>query len=157
MASTIDKLRDVRTPHEGGAAAWAALETLAGEMDATGRGRDSPVREVFALLGDRWTMLILLALGAGCWRQATLKRIIGALAIEGAISQRMLTLKLRALERDGFVVRSATEDVPPHVDYRLSDEGAALLGEAERLLEWIKSRRDAINAARATFDGRERD
>jgi DNA-binding HxlR family transcriptional regulator len=154
MGSTVDMLRSIRARHEGGEAAWRALETLAGEMDAAGRARDDPIREVFALLGDRWTMLILLSLGAGRWRQATLKRIIGALAIEGAISQRMLTLKLRALERDGFVIRSVTGDVPPHVDYRLSDQGVALLAEAERLLDWIKARRTAIEAARASFDAR---
>ena len=137
---------------DGEGEAWSRLEALAHEMDMSGRDRENPIREVFALLGDRWTMLILLALGAGGWRHATLKRIIGALAIEGAISQRMLTLKLRALERDGFVRRRTSNDVPPRVDYWLSESGLALLGEANRLLAWVREQREAIEASRCSFD-----
>lgn len=151
-----DALRAIRAEEEGDAAAWARLEALAADMDAAGRSRDDPVREVFSLLGDRWTMLLLLALDAGGWRHATLRRIVGALSIEGAISQRMLTLKLRALERDGFVLRRATRDVPPKVDYRLSERGRVLLGQATNLLDWLKRENEAITAARAIFDARER-
>ena len=149
-------LRAIGTEEDGDPAAWARLEALAAEMDAAGRARDDPIREVFALLGDRWTMLLLLALDAGAWRHATLRRIVGALSIEGAISQRMLTLKLRALERDGFVLRHATGDVPPKVNYRLSGRGEALLGHAMGLLDWLKRENEAIAAARAAFDARER-
>ena len=102
-------------------------------------------------------MLVLLALDAGTWRHATLRRIIGALSIEGAISQRMLTLKLRALERDGFVLRRASDEVPPRVDYRLTDRGHLLLQHARRLLDWVKTERDSIEAARASFDARQND
>lgn len=158
MTIATDMLRLVRnTTGEGDDAAWLRLGQLAAEMDASGRSRDDPIREVFGLLGDRWTMLILLALGAGGWRHTTLRRILGALSIEGAISQRMLTLKLRALERDGFVLRRATHDVPPRVDYRLSGRGEALLGEAQRLLEWVKTEHAAIQAARRAFDARGED
>ena len=151
-----DALHAIRVEDDGDAAAWARLEALAAEMDAAGRSRDDPIREVFALLGDRWTMLLLLALDAGGWRHATLRRIVGALSIEGAISQRMLTLKLRALERDGFVLRRTTADVPPKVDYRLSARGQALLRHAVDLLDWLKQENEAIAAARAAFDARER-
>jgi DNA-binding HxlR family transcriptional regulator len=151
-------LREVRT-QEGGqdADAWERLQGLAVTMEREGRGRDDPVREVFGLLGDRWTMLILLALGAGPWRHATLRRIIGALAIEGGISQRMLTLKLRALERDGFVLRESTADVPPRVTYRLSAIGEALLAQAERLLAWVGASRHLIEQNRRDFDSRDRE
>ena len=158
MKIATEMLRGIRdTAGEGDSVAWEQLGRLAAEMDASGRGRDDPIREVFGLLGDRWTMLILLALGAGGWRHATLRRILGALSIEGAISQRMLTLKLRALERDGFVLRRTTQDVPPKVDYRLSGRGEALLGEANRLLEWVKAECTAIREARHAFDSRDAD
>jgi DNA-binding HxlR family transcriptional regulator len=99
-------------------------------------------------------MLILLALGAGAWRHATLRRILCALSDEGAISQRVLTLKLRALERDGLVLRRASADIPPRVDYRLSARGDRLLVEARRLLDWIRAERAGIEEARRAFDAR---
>jgi DNA-binding HxlR family transcriptional regulator len=156
MGEASELLCNVRKEEgEGDTAAWSALATLAADMDEAGRERENPIREVFSLIGDRWTMLILLALEAGTWRHATLKRIIGALSAEGAISQRMLTLKLRALERDGFVARTVSDDVPPHVDYRLSESGRALLEEANRLLGWVRNALATIEAARRRFDREE--
>lgn len=128
-----------------------ALRTLAADMEGGGRGRDDPIRSVFAQIGDRWTMLILLTLRVGAWRHAELKRVIGSLAIEGKISQRVLTEKLRALERNGFVLREATADVPPRVTYSLTRTGLGLLEQAGALLDWIKANRSAIDLARETF------
>ena len=130
----------------------AHLAALAEEMARHGRSRDAPVREVMALLGDRWTTLILLVLATGAWRHAPLRRALGELAEEKAISQRVLTLKLRALERDGFVARAVSADIPPHVTYRLTAIGAELAGEARRLIDWVNTRSAAIHAARAAFD-----
>lgn len=156
MDEARKRLSGVRDGAGGGDAGdWDALSRLAAEMDDTGRGRDDPVREVFGLVGDRWTMLLLLTLRAGPWRHATLRRIIGALSSEGEISQRMLTLKLKALERDGFLLRNATQDVPPKVDYRLSARGRALLDHAYAMLEWIRSERLAIGRSRDDFDRRQ--
>lgn len=129
-----------------------AIAALAAEMAAHGNGRDAPVREVMALLGDRWTTLIVLVLATGEWRHADLKRVLAKLSAEQAISQRVLTLKLRALERDGFVARTVTGDVPPRVSYRLAPLGEGLLGEARRLIGWIQHHSEAIRAARAGFD-----
>lgn len=155
MPTASALLNSVREKVGGDGAAWHRLTVLAAQMDASGRDRDDPIREVFGLLGDRWTMLILLALEAGSWRHATLKKIIGALSIEGAISQRMLTMKLRALERDGFVIRDISDHVPPRVDYRLSTSGARLLAHASDLLAWLQSERAAIDDARYRYDARD--
>ena len=159
--SLADRLAAVRARYGAEAddaaddAAWSALAALAGRMEAEGRGREDPIRAVFGLLGDRWSMLILLTLGTGEWRHATLRRIIGTLSIEGAISQRMLTLKLRAMERDGFVLRTVGDEVPPHVAYRLTDMGAGLLNQAAALLRWVGEHRAAVIDYRRRFDDRD--
>jgi len=137
--------------------ARAGLERLDHAMRRDGYQREDPIREVFGLLGDRWSMLILLVLRTGVFRHASLRRLVSALGAEGGISQRVLTLKLRALERDGFVLRHSTEDAPPRVDYRLSEMGAGLVGEADRLFDWIRTHRAAIAAARADFTERGED
>lgn len=130
-----------------------ALVSLAAEMREHGTGRDAPVRAVMGLLGDRWSTLILLVLASGELRHAELRRVLGGLAAEKAISQRVLTLKLRGLERDGFVARTVTADVPPRVAYRLTALGEALHAEARRLIGWVNAREEAIIAARGEFDG----
>ena len=130
----------------------AGIAALAAEMAAHGTDRDAPVRAVMGLLGDRWTTLILLVLGTGEWRHAELKRVLARLSAEQAISQRVLTLKLRTLERDGFVSRAISADVPPRVSYRLTAMGEGLLGEARGLIGWIQARSEDIRAARDAFD-----
>ena len=131
------------------------LSALAAEMGSNGVDRDDPARSVMALLGDRWSPLILLVLECGDWRHADLRRITAQLSAEQALSQRIMTLKLRALERDGFVSRAVTADVPPRVTYALTDAGRALAAELRRMLDWLNARRPAILAARAAFDARE--
>lgn len=100
------------------------------------------------MLGDRWTTLILLVLSIGSWRHAELRRVVGELSAEGQISQRVLTLKLRALEHNGFVQRSTTGHVPPRVSYALTPLGVALAAEARRLVDWVKTRQELIESAR---------
>jgi DNA-binding HxlR family transcriptional regulator len=129
------------------------VSALAGEMRTHGYQRDEPVREIFSLLGDRWTMLILLVLAIGSFRHAELQRTLGRLGAEGKISQRVLTLKLRMLERDGLVTRAITPDVPPKVSYALSPLGVGLVGQARTLLGWVQAHRKAIESARDSFDG----
>lgn len=107
------------------------------------------------LLGDRWSTLILLVLATGEWRHADLRRTLATLSAEQAISQRVLTLKLRTLERDGFVARFATTDIPPKVSYALTPLGRELHAEARRLIDWINRRAGSIRAARLTFDNAE--
>lgn len=133
----------------------AGIATLATEMAAHGTDREAPVRAIMALLGDRWTTLILLVLRTGRWRHADLRRVLARLSSEQAISQRVLTLKLRTLERDGFVERSVSEDVPPKVSYHLTPMGGQLVVEARRLIDWVNSREEAIRQARKDYDARE--
>jgi len=75
-------------------------------------------------------------------------------SIEG-ISQRMLTLTLKALERDGLVTRKVYPTVPPKVEYALTDRGRTLLGPITALAEWAEREREAIQKARATYDAKE--
>lgn len=106
------------------------------------------------MMGDRWTMLILQVLMIGEWRHADLKRALSRISDEQAISQRVLTLKLRALERDGFVWRHTTADVPPRVSYGLTPAGQELAREGRRMIDWMNARTQAVLEARAAFDGR---
>lgn len=129
------------------------LAALAADMATHGIRRDDPARAVMAMLGDRWTALILQVLMIGEWRHADLKRALSRLSAEQAISQRVLTLKLRALERDGFVARMVTGDVPPKVSYRLTAAGVELAGQGRMMIDWLNARAGAIMAARAAFDG----
>jgi DNA-binding HxlR family transcriptional regulator len=131
------------------------LAALAHDMATHGIRRDDPAREVMAMLGDRWTALILQVLMIGPWRHADLKRALSRLSAEQAISQRVLTLKLRALERDGFVARDVTADVPPRVSYRLTPLGDELAEEGRRMIDWVNARAEAICAARAVFEAAE--
>jgi len=132
-----------------------SIARLAAEMAAHGTARDAPVREVMGLLGDRWTTLIVLVLATGEWRHAELRRMLARLSAEQAISQRVLTLKLRTLERDGFVARAVSADVPPKVSYRLTALGSALHKQARGLIGWINDREGEIAAARERFDAAE--
>lgn len=127
------------------------IAALAEEMRRNGGGRDDPVRSVMGLLGDRWSTLVLLVLETGTWRHADLRRMTARLSAEQAISQRVLTLKLRALEREGFIHRDVTTDVPPKVSYRLTPLGLDLMTQVRGLIDWINTRRAPILASRAAF------
>lgn len=128
------------------------IAALVAEMAVHGRGRDEPVRSTMAYVGDRWSSLILLVLQTGEWRHAVLRRVLSEISHEGAISQRVLTLKLRSLERDGFVLRSVSADVPPRVAYRLSESGEGLVKQVRTMIDWVAGEKQAIAAARARLD-----
>jgi len=132
--------------------AQAGIAALAAEMTAHGIERDAPPRAVMAMLGDRWTHLILLVLETGEWRHADLRRVLAQLSAEQAISQRVLTEKLRSLERYGFVQRAVTDHVPPHVSYRLTEIGQGLVAQSRRTLDWINRHAAQILQARDGFD-----
>jgi DNA-binding HxlR family transcriptional regulator len=103
-------------------------------------------REVLNRVGDKWSVLIVGRLGSGPQRFSELKR-----SIEG-ISQRMLTLTLRGLERDGLVTRTVTPTIPPRVDYALTPTGRTLLEPVLALATWADRHRGEIQAARDRFD-----
>ena len=104
------------------------------------------VREVLKLVGDKWSVLVVAILGNGPLRFSELKR-----TIEG-ISQRMLTLTLRQLERDGLVTRTVFPTIPPRVDYELTKLGRSLLVPVNGLSAWARANRVAMDAARSKFD-----
>ena len=104
------------------------------------------VAPVLNRVGDKWSMLIVMILADGPRRFNELKR-----AIDG-ISQRMLTLSLRGLERDGLVSRSVTPSIPPRVDYALTDLGASLIDPVRALGNWALAHIGCIRDAQARFD-----
>jgi DNA-binding HxlR family transcriptional regulator len=107
------------------------------------------VGEVLERVGDKWTVLVVATLGDGPKRFNELRRAIAS------ISQRMLTLTLRNLERDGLVTRTVFPTIPPRVDYALTDLGHSLLAPVGALGTWARENRSKIQAARARFDARE--
>ena len=104
------------------------------------------VSEVLARVGDKWTVLVVSTLGEGPKRFNELRRALGS------ISQRMLTLTLRGLERDGLVTRTVFPTVPPRVDYELTKLGRSLLEPVNGLSLWARKNRPAIADARQRFD-----
>jgi DNA-binding HxlR family transcriptional regulator len=104
------------------------------------------VSEVLARVGDKWTVLVVSVLGDGPKRFNELRRSLGS------ISQRMLTLTLRGLERDGLVTRTVFATVPPRVDYELTKLGHSLLEPVSNLSSWARQNRAAIQQARRRFD-----
>lgn len=107
------------------------------------------VSGILQRIGDKWSVLIIQRLGEGPRRFNEIKRMIGG------ISQRMLTLTLRNLERDGLVSRTVTPTVPPRVDYALTDLGRDLLIPVSALGQWAIQHTPCIEAARARFDASE--
>jgi DNA-binding HxlR family transcriptional regulator len=108
------------------------------------------VGEVLARVGDKWTVLVIDELGEGSRRFNELRR-----AIKG-VSQRMLTLTLKNLERDGLVSRAVTPSVPPRVDYALTDLGRSMLAPVRALGEWAAAHIPDMDAARRRYDAAER-
>jgi DNA-binding HxlR family transcriptional regulator len=107
---------------------------------------DCPVREVLDRVGDKWSVMVIVLLGQRTHRFNELHR-----TIEG-ISQRMLTLTVRALERDGLVSRTVHASVPPRVDYELTELGRTLLVPLGALADWANTHRGDIQAARDRHD-----
>lgn len=106
--------------------------------------------DVLARLGDKWTILVMshLALAAGHrLRFSALKA-----GIDG-ITQRMLTVTLRHLERDGLLVRHYFPEVPPRVEYELTEMGASMLPALEGFTAWIQENWPRIEACRHAYDG----
>ena len=102
------------------------------------------VREILDRIGDKWSLYVIAILKDGPLRFNELRR-----RIDG-ISQRMLTLTLRGLERDGLVTRTT----PPRVDYELTKSGRELLGPVMALVGWATANQDVIQEARAQYDKR---
>ena len=110
---------------------------------------DAPrARIVLDLIGDKWSLLVVRSLRHGPRRFTEIKRDIDG------ISQRMLTVTLRGLERDGILTRTVLDVMPPHVSYDLTAMGVTLRRAAAPLLSWSVAHLPEIDAARAAFDAR---
>ncbi len=135
--ATVDKAVTDPTP----------LATSFGDWQSMGFDADAcPVRNVLDRVGDKWTMLTLVALAAAPRRFSELHRVMPD------ISKRMLTQTLRALERDGLATRHVFPTKPPSVEYRLSPLGRSVLEPLAGLVAWAEHNYAAIRLARARFD-----
>ncbi|GHG63176.1 winged helix-turn-helix transcriptional regulator [Streptomyces griseocarneus] len=105
------------------------------------------VRDVLDRLGDKWSVYVVVELASGIRRFKELQR-----AIPGNISQRMLTLTVRRLERDGVVTRTVYPTVPPQVEYELTEMGHSLTHLVKALADWSIAHRPFIAASRAAWD-----
>jgi DNA-binding HxlR family transcriptional regulator len=104
------------------------------------------VSDVLDRVGDKWSVLVVVMLGDGPKRFNELRRSIAS------ISQRMLTLTLRGLERDGLVTRTVFPTIPPRVDYKLTELGRSLLQPVAALGDWARENHARILQARVRFD-----
>jgi DNA-binding HxlR family transcriptional regulator len=104
------------------------------------------VTEILSRIGDKWSVQVVVELGKGTRRFNELRRTVTG------ISQRMLTLTLRGLERDGLVTRTVYPTIPPRVEYRLTGLGSSLLTVVRALGDWAIANRAEILAARDRFD-----
>lgn len=105
-----------------------------------------PVRDVVHRISDKWSLLSILALGThGTLRFNQLKKEIGD------VSQRMLTVTLRNLEEDGFITRKVYAEVPPRVEYQLTEMGQGLMQQTLQLADWANKQLPQIIASRNKF------
>lgn len=108
-----------------------------------------PIRNVLARIGDKWSMLVLYTLnGGGTMRFSELLRALPD------ISQKMLTVTLRTLEEDGFVSRTVYPEVPPRVEYALTERARSMLPYVDALLGWAQANMEAILADRERKRGK---
>jgi DNA-binding HxlR family transcriptional regulator len=107
------------------------------------------VAQTLSLVGDKWAVLLIMLLSKGPRRFNELKRVIGG------ISQRMLTLTLRDLEREGLVTRTQFPTIPPRVDYELTELGRSLQEPVMALGCWAISNQPTLEVARRRFDARD--
>ena len=132
-AGTVD-LADARSPYEGSCRA---------------HGNDGrAIGDILARIGDKWSLLVIATLHEGRLRFGELLGHIPG------ISQRMLTLTVRQLERDGIVTRTVYPEVPPRVEYELTDLGETLFVPARAIADWAVTHHDEIERARAEYDAR---
>ena len=111
-------------------------------------GAGRAIREVLDRVGDKWSLLLIATLRGDRLRFSELLRHIPG------ISQRMLTLTLRQLERDGLVTRTVHAEVPPRVEYELTERGETLIPIARTIGDWALANHPAIEESRARYDAR---
>ena len=123
-------------------------DELADSHEAQVIGHCAVASDVLSRIGDKWSVLVVMLLSTGPKRFNELKRLIGG------VSQRMLTLTLRSLERDGLVRRTQFPTIPPRVDYELTPLGHSLCEPVRALGAWAFENYQTIAEARMAFDAR---
>jgi DNA-binding HxlR family transcriptional regulator len=108
--------------------------------------RECGIREVLDRIGDKWSVLVVVELASGVRRFRQLQR-----AVPG-ISQRMLTLTVRRLERDGLLTRTVFPTVPPQVEYELTETGHSLHVQVRALADWAAAHLQAVAESRRRWD-----
>ena len=104
--------------------------------------RDCPSRRLLGRIGDRWTVLLIITLTDGPRRFSELLRTVDG------ISQKMLTQTLRSLEADGLVLRTVHPEIPPRVEYELTELGRSLLEPLGALIDWALTHMGEVQASR---------
>jgi len=129
------------------------FEYVSALVSQTPSVRDHPIVDVVDHVGNYWCNWLLVILRAGPYRPSTMRRLLMAFDPSHPISQRMLTLNLRALERDGLVSRQVIDDDRLHVEYTLTPLGRELSEQVMTLVRWVDDHAEAIRRARVAFDG----
>ncbi|GAB3682632.1 winged helix-turn-helix transcriptional regulator [Angustibacter aerolatus] len=126
------------------------METLRGVFDGPGDAfdPDCPTRAVLDRIGDKWTVLVVVALADGPMRFSALRARVGGVA------PKVLTQTLRALERDGLLTREVFAQVPPKVVYELTPLGRSLEAPLEAVRHWAEHNIADVAANRAAYDER---
>jgi DNA-binding HxlR family transcriptional regulator len=107
---------------------------------------DCPSRSIMQRMGDKWTPLVFLALEAGPRRFSQLRQDIGG------VTPKVLTQTLRSLERDGLLTRTIYPEIPPRVEYELTELGVSALGPLEVIRVWSQDHAEKINRSRNDYD-----
>jgi DNA-binding HxlR family transcriptional regulator len=110
-----------------------------------------PIRDLLDRLGDKWSLLVIKKLSEAPQNKRRFSDLMRA--IDG-ISQRMLTATLRHLERDGLVTREVFAEIPPRVEYQLTEQGKSLLVPVRTLIDWVEANWPAMQAARDAYDNK---
>ena len=114
--------------------------------DAVAHSTCNAMGDILNRIGDKWSVMIVGHLTHRTMRFNELRHAIGG------ISQRMLTLTLRNLERDGLVTRTVFPEIPPRVEYALTDLGRTLTGPLDSLWQWAAANQGAVQGARQLYD-----
>lgn len=109
-------------------------------------GHSCPIRDVLDRIGDQWSLLILINLSGGTMRFNELNRSITD------ISKQMLSRTLKKLEGDGLITRTSFGEIPPRVEYSLTDLGVSLMGPMQKLIDWANTHYKDICEARLTIN-----
>ncbi|GAA2054808.1 hypothetical protein GCM10009839_73950 [Catenulispora yoronensis] len=123
------------------------VKTLGPPSVCQERGEENElVRDLLGRIGDKWSLMIIGALHLGPLRFSAIQHEVGG------ISQRMLTLNLRQLQRDGLVTRTVYAEVPPRVEYELTELAHGLLTPVLQLVNWVADNADQVRAHREAYD-----